>query len=179
MRSSSVRNLTMAAMMTALTAICSQIVIPLPFTPVFFNLAVFAVLLCGALLPPGWAAASQLCYLLLGVMGVPVFGQFRAGPGVLVGPTGGYAMAYPVMALLVAALIQNRRGASWRVAACVVGILPCYLLGTLWLAVSANLSLWSAFMGGVAPFIIPDIAKATLAGVVALRVKRVLQASHA
>ena len=113
MKKMTTRELTLAALFVAVTAVLSQIVIPMPLVP--FNLAVLAVFLCGSLLPKGAALLSQLCYLLLGAIGVPVYAQFSAGPSVLFGVTGGYLVAYPVMAWLVALLIEKWAGdAFWK-----------------------------------------------------------------
>ena len=87
-RRSMTRNLVLTALMAALTAICSQIQIPLPMIPI--NLALFAVHLSGALLGWKYGALSMVVYALLGVIGVPVFAGFGSGPAVLFGKTGGY-----------------------------------------------------------------------------------------
>ena len=96
MKKLSTRDLTLAALFVAVTAVLSQIVIPMPLVP--FNLGVLAIFLCGGMLRKGIAFLSILCYLLLGAVGVPVFAQFSGGPAILFGMTGGYLMAYPVMA---------------------------------------------------------------------------------
>ena len=92
--------MTLCALFAALTAVCAQISIPLP-GGVPLSLSVAAVYLTGLLLAPGWAAASQVVYLLLGAFGMPVYAGFSSGMGVLFGPTGGYLFVYPLMALAV------------------------------------------------------------------------------
>ena len=87
-RRTATRSLVLCALMAALTAICSQIQIPLPMVPI--NLALFAVHLSGALLGWKYGALSMVVYALLGVIGVPVFAGFGSGPAVLFGKTGGY-----------------------------------------------------------------------------------------
>ena len=82
------KDLAIMAFFAALTAICSQIQIPLPYIPI--NLALFSVHLCGILLGSKRAVLSQSVYLLLGLIGLPVFAGFKGGPGVLFGNTGGY-----------------------------------------------------------------------------------------
>lgn len=176
MRQQSVRLLTVAALMTTLTAIASQIVLPLPFTPVFFNMAVFVVLLAGMLLPPRWAVLSQAAYLLLGAAGLPVFGGFRAGAAVLAGPTGGYALSYPVMALVVSLLVQaGWRSPGRRVAAAVIGLVPCHLMGMAWLAMGTGRTPVEAFLLGSAPFLVPDALKAALAAGLGVRLHHLLE----
>lgn len=105
-RSAFTLNLVMAALFAALTAVCSQIQIPLPMVPI--NLALFAVHLAGALLGAKWGALSITAYALLGVVGAPVFAGFSSGPAVLFGKTGGYILGYILCALLVG-LLSDRK----------------------------------------------------------------------
>ena len=107
--------MTLCALFAALTAVCAQISIPLP-GGVPLSLSVAAVYSTGLLLAPGWAAASQVVYLLLGAFGMPVYAGFSSGMGVLFGPTGGYLFVYPLMALAVS-LGVRRWGKGWAPAA--------------------------------------------------------------
>ena len=95
--------LTVCAMFVALLVIFSQIAIPLPMG-VPINLALLAVYLCALLLPLPYALMTIGVYLLLGLLGVPVFAGFRGGPAALFGKTGGYLLGYLLCALIVAAL---------------------------------------------------------------------------
>lgn len=167
----STRELTLAALFVAVVAVLSQIVVPMPLVP--FNLALLGVFLCGALLRKGAAFLSLLCYLLLGTIGVPVFAQFSAGPSVLFGVTGGYLMAYPVMAWLVALLIEKWAGdAFWkRMAVMVAALLPCYLFGTAWFAVYLKKGFVEAAMAACIPFIPFDLAKGAVAAYLGPRVQ--------
>lgn len=167
----STRDLTLSALFVAVTAVLSQIIIPLPLVP--FNLALLAVFLCGALQRKEAALLSQLCYLLLGAVGVPVFGQFTAGPSILFGVTGGYLMAYPVMAWLVAWLVEKEgKDSFWkRTGAMVVSLIPCYLFGTAWFAVYLHQSFAQATMAACLPFIPVDLAKAAAASYMSLAVE--------
>ncbi|PYO77492.1 MAG: hypothetical protein DMD67_06475 [Gemmatimonadetes bacterium] len=94
----------------ALVAIAAQIAIPLPGTPVPMTLQPLAVLLVGGLLGPGLGASAMLFYLALGAAGLPVFTPFGL-PGVarLLGPTGGYLLAYPVAAFVVGRIAGDGR----------------------------------------------------------------------
>lgn len=167
------RGLTAAAMLTAITAVTAQIMIPLPFTPIFFSLALLAVFLSGGVLPPRWAAAAQLCYLALGCFGVPVFGGFKGGPGVLLGPTGGYLAAYPIMALLIALLLRGRKRTLPRcMGAMILAMVVCYLLGTAWFCVQSGAGVAAALSACVFPFILPDLFKALAASFCVLALSR-------
>src|SRR5207249_10368368 len=84
---------------TALVAAAAQIAVPLPGTPVPVTLQPLAVLVVGGLLGAPLGAASLLLYLALGAAGLPVFTPFGVpGLGRLLGPTGGYLLAYPLAA---------------------------------------------------------------------------------
>lgn len=102
-----VRGLTRAALCTACACLLAPVSIPIG--PVSLTLGVFAILLAGALLPPALAALSACAYLLLGFAGLPVFAGFAAGPGVLFGMTGGYLLAYPIMAWLLSMVCEKTR----------------------------------------------------------------------
>jgi biotin transport system substrate-specific component len=170
------RNLALAAIFTALTVVFAQIVIPLPFTPVPFSMAVFAVYLTGALLPMGWAAAAQAVYLLLGAAGLPVYGGFSGGVGVLAGPTGGYLLTYPLMALLVAAAARAARRKTWAVLAggmlCALAV--CYLGGSLWYCATAHVTWQKSAVLTILPFLPFDLVKIALCAPLAAALNRAL-----
>ena len=168
----SVHDLTLAALFVAIAAVLSQIVVPMPLVP--FNLGVLAVFLCGGMLRKGAAFLSLLCYLILGGIGVPVFAQFSGGPAVLFGVTGGYLMAYPIMAWLTAFLIEIwAKNSYWkRLAAMAVSLIPLYLLGTAWFAVYLHQSFAQAALAACVPYIPFDLSKGALASYVSLAVAR-------
>ena len=123
---STVRGLTRAALCTACACLLAPVSIPIG--PVSLTLGVFAILLAGALLPPALAALSACAYLLLGFAGLPVFAGFAAGPGVLFGMTGGYLLAYPIMAWLLSMVCEKSRSRGVRMAGVALANLCCYLL---------------------------------------------------
>jgi biotin transport system substrate-specific component len=106
-RKTTIQAYLLCALFAALTAICSQIMIPLPFTPVPINLAYLAVLVCGGALGPKKGAIAMTVYVLLGAIGVPVFHGLTGGLGVLAGPTGGYIIGYIPMALVMGLLAKR------------------------------------------------------------------------
>ena len=173
-RSALTRNLVLAALLTALTTVCSQIQIPLPMVPI--NLALFAVHLAGALLGAKWGALSMTAYALLGVVGAPVFAGFSSGPAVLFGKTGGYILGYILCALLVG-LISRRIGYTARglVIAMVAGVAACYVFGTIWFMVITGMSLQLSLTYCVLPFLPGDAVKIALATFLALRLRKPLQ----
>lgn len=170
-----VQLLALTACLAALTAVCSLIAVPNPLIPaVPFTLQVFAVCLAGAVLPPRWAFASQVVYLLLGTIGLPVFAGGAAGPAALVSVTGGFLWGFPFAALLISVLAGSRPG-WWRaVLAGVAGILGLYVFGIAGVVVFGHAPLNLVTVGGVLSFLPWDIAKTVIAAAIALRLRPAL-----
>src|SRR5437870_13677688 len=96
------RDLSLIALFAALTAVCAQLSVALPLmTSVPFTLQGFAVLAAGAVLGARRGALSQVAYLLLVAVGIPVFARMSGGLQILLGPTGRYVLSYPVPACVV------------------------------------------------------------------------------
>jgi len=158
-----------------LTAAAAQISVPLPFTSVPFTFQPMIVLLGGLVLGSRLGATAQVAYLLAGALGLPVFAASPLLPqGVLrlIGPTGGYLLAYPVAAFLVGRLAE--RGFDRRyvtsVLAMLAGLAAIYLSGMTMLALVTTspalpfqAALRSAALTGVLPFVAADIVKVGLA----------------
>lgn len=149
----------------AATAVGAKLAVPLPGTPVPFTLQPLFVLLAGALLGSRLGAASQLLYLAAGVAGLPVFAA-GGGAAYLLGPTGGYLMAYPLAAFL-AGTYRGRRVAPL-LGALLAGLGAIYAGGLGWLALAGTAS-W-AVAAGLAPFVLADLVKVLIALLVARRV---------
>ena len=175
-RRSATRSLVLCALMAALTAICSQIQIPLPMVPI--NLALFAVHLSGALLGWKYGALSMVVYALLGVIGVPVFAGFGSGPAVLFGKTGGYILGYVCIALCTALAVKFTKNPVLIGLAMALGLAVCYTLGTAWFMVITGAGFAQSLAWCVTPFVLPDIAKGVCAYVVGKLVKARLVKAH-
>ena len=175
MRNTLTRQLVLAALFAALTAVCSQIQIPLPMIPI--NLALFAVHLCGALLGAKWGALSMAVYALLGAVGVPVFAGFGSGPAVLFGKTGGYILGYILCAAIVG-LLSRRLGFTFPklCLSMAAGVIVCYVFGTAWFMAISGLNLATSLGYCVLPFLPGDAVKILLAAILALRLRKPLQA---
>jgi biotin transport system substrate-specific component len=159
---------------TVLTAAAAQISIPLPFTAVPLTLQPMVVLLGALALGSRLGSASQILYLAAGIAGLPVFAASAVlppGPLRLLGPTGGYLMAYPFAAFLTGYLAE--RGFDRRyitsVLAMLAGLLVIYTAGVTWLGLFARttngtpLGMSAAFLTGIYPFIVPDLIKLAIA----------------
>ncbi len=161
----SAREISTIAIFIALTAVLAQVSVPLPFTPIPFSLGIIAVYMTGMLLRPRAAALAQLGYLLLGAVGVPVFGGFRGGLMALIGPTGGYLAVYPLMAWIVSVAVNGkaRRGPARLYLRAATSIclahLCLYVGGTAWLSASTGTSFGASLALAVYPFVLIDLVK--------------------
>jgi len=155
---------------SALVALCAHIAIPLYFTPVPLSMATFAVLLLGLLLSPRMAAAALGLYLAEGAMGLPVFAPSPLyGLAHLIGPTGGFLIAYPFAAALISFLWRrSSRNFTAALASVAAGTVVILLCGALWLAAISHASAQAVFTTAVLPFLPGDALKiAATAGLVA------------
>jgi acetyl-CoA C-acetyltransferase len=152
-----------AALGVALVAAAAQIAVPLPGTPVPVTLQPLAVLLVGGLLGPTLGAASMILYLALGAAGLPVFTPYGL-PGIarLLGPTGGYLLAYPVAAFAVGKLAGDGRRYGRLAGAVLSGLVLIHLGGLAQLIIITG-SAQSAVRLGTAPFVLSDLGKVAVA----------------
>lgn len=148
-------------------ALCAHIALPHLFTPVPSTMQTFAVLLLGMTLGPLAGAAAMVLYLLEGAAGLPVFAPSGL-PGLahLVGPTAGFLFAYPVAAAaagLMLRKLQPRIGTFVAaIAAGVVGLIPVFGFGAIWLAAALPLSAHRAIELAVLPFLSGEAVKLLL-----------------
>lgn len=169
-----IRQLILVALFAALTAAGAWVRIPLPFSPVPVTLQVLFTLLAGAVLGANLGALSQVVYVLLGCVGLPVFAGGTAGYGVLVGPTGGYLFGFIIAAFLIGKLLEGRTNPGFGsiFASMLAGVVVIYLLGMIQLSLFMKLSLGKAFLLGVVPFIGVDLIKALVGAFLVGKLKR-------
>ena len=167
----SLRGMIYASLFGAGTAAGAYIIIPLP--PVPITLQTLFLGLAGALLGSRLGALSQVIYLLIGIIGLPVFAGGKAGLGVLLGPTGGYLFGFVAGAWVIGALVNLKRtpGFAWTVAALAAGTIVIYLFGVAQLSLVAKLSLHKAIAVGVLPFLIGDVMKILATAFVVQKIK--------
>ena len=163
-----------------LVAISAQFEVPIPFSPVPETLQGGALLLVGLTLGPRLGAAALVSYLIAGAAGAPVFSGGAFGPLWLLGPTGGYLLAFPLGAFVAGWTVQN--GARMPVPVryllgAVAGMAVVHLGGWSWLSVVTG-DAGAAFAMGIIPFGISDLLELGLAANIAMllapRVRRVL-----
>jgi len=153
-----------------LVALCARITIPLPFTPVPLTVQNFGVLLAGLLLGSRRGFAALALYLAEGAMGLPVFSPTGAG-GIaqLLGPTGGFLLAYPLVAWIAGFVMEHGRKSFARAAlAGLFGEIILFAGGLSWLAALTH-SVAQAFRWGLYWFLFAEVIKVMMAAGIAVR----------
>lgn len=168
--------LLLAGLFAALTGVCSWININLFFTPVPINMALIAPYLAGLLLGSKYGFFSQLIYILMGALGIPVFAGFTAGVGVIAGPTGGFIAGYALCAV-ICGLPPRKKATLHRIALMVCGLIACYSLGLLWFMFSTHSTLWAGLVACVFPFLAGDAVKIGLAAMLSKYLQRAVPAA--
>lgn len=167
----SIRGMVYASIFGAATAAGAYILIPLPLVPI--TLQTLFLNLAGALLGGRLGALSQVVYVLLGIIGLPVFAGGKAGMGVLLGPTGGYLIGFIVAAYVVGKLIEIKKkpGFIWTVSSMVAGMICIYVFGVIQLSFIAKLPFNKSISVGVLPFLIGDALKIIAAAIITLKIR--------
>jgi biotin transport system substrate-specific component len=161
-----------AAMFGALTAVGALIFIPL--YPVPITLQTLFTALAGLLLGRYYGALSQVVYVLLGVIGLPVFDGGKSGLGILLGPTGGYLIGFIIGAWVTGAVarVQRNPGFLWLCLSVILGYVAVYAAGVTQLAMVAHLTVRKAVLVGALPFVPGDILKCAAAALLAWRLRK-------
>ncbi len=171
------RSLTLIALSVALIAVCSWIAIPMTIP---FTLQTFAIFTVLGLLGGRLGTAAIASYLVMGLVGLPVFSGFSSGPAALFGATGGYLIGFLFMGLLYWLLTHLFGNRLLPVGLFLLaGLLLLYVFGSAWF-------LWVYLGSGKAagfltvlgwcvfPFVLPDLIKLSLALVVIRRLRPVV-----
>jgi biotin transport system substrate-specific component len=148
-------------------AAAAQVAVPVPFTPVPMTLQPLAVLAVGGLLGAAGGLAALVTYLTLGILGLPVFAGGSAGVVHLMGPTGGYLLAFPLAAAVTGALTGRSAGVLRTLLACALGMAIIHAGGVAQLALLGG-SPSAAFRVGFVPFFTGDLLKVGLAAALIL-----------
>lgn len=159
---------------SALIAIAAQVAIPIPGSPVPLTLQPLAVIFIGVALGSVRGAAAAALYLLEGMSGLPVFAQGHGGPAWLLGPTAGFLYSYPFAAWVAGFVSERGWGSS--ILRAITGMLLAlgviYLGGWSWLAMLTDAR--TAFVVGIAPFLIADIVKVAIGAALLPKAQRLI-----
>lgn len=162
----------LAGLFAALTAIGAYIYIPLPISPVPITLQIFFVFMAGGILGRKYGFFSQLIYIMIGIIGLPVFTGGKGGIGILFGPTGGYILGF-----LVAGYISGigKRKFSTKILAMSLALIFIYFIGTVVLIFFIEVDLKEALTIGVVPFLIGDLIKLLMAAYLSVKLSNYIQ----
>lgn len=158
--------------MAALQCIISPFAIAFPISPVPVSLATLMLYLSVYILGKKHATISCGIYLLIGLVGLPVFSGFTGGAGKLLGPTGGYLIGYLALTWIGGWCVEKWNGTNdvgvksvgrkyyiLQGLGLTIGTAVCYMFGTVWLAYQAGIDLATALPVGVLPFVVGDVVK--------------------
>lgn len=174
----STQNLVLAGMFAAVLAVISQISIPMP-SGVPITIQVFGIALVGTIL--GWKLGlfSTIVYILIGAVGVPVFANFRGGLEVLTGMTGGYILAWPVMAVLCGIcppFADKKKNFIVSVILSLIGLMIVEFIGAVqWSLLTDSMSLNAIIIYSFVAFIPKDILITVLAVIVGRQIQKPLK----
>jgi biotin transport system substrate-specific component len=156
-------------------ALCARVTVPLPFTPVPLTLQNFGVLAVGLLLGSRRGFVALALYLVEGAFGLPVFSPSPLGGGIaqILGPTGGFLMAYPLVAFVAGWIYEQSsklgsRRFVWAALSAVAAELVLFAGGLSWLAVLTH-SVSLAIRYGLYWFVFAEVIKVLMAAAVAAR----------
>ncbi len=156
--------LVLIGLMAAITCIMGPFSIPLPFNLVPISLTNLVIYFTMYILGMKKGTISYCIYLLIGLVGLPVFSAFTGGAGKLLGPTGGYLIGFIFLALISGFFIDKWGNNMWLcMTGMVLGTIVCYIFGTIWLAYQAHMNFEAALWAGVIPFIPGDVIKMIMA----------------
>lgn len=163
-------------MFTAVLAVLSILQIPMP-SGIPITMQTFAVALCGCTL--GWkkGAMAVIIYLLIGMIGFPVFAGMSGGLEVLCGLRGGFLMGFPIMAALCG-LGMEKGGRIGSVVLGIAGLACCHLTGTLQFAFVSGRTAAEAFLLASAPYLIKDLISVAGAGILGAVLRKTLNLAN-
>ena len=168
------KHMALCGLFSAILAVCAWI--SLPVGDMVITLQTFGIFLTLGLLGGKRGTVSILVYLILGVVGAPVFSGFRGGLGSLLGTTGGYIFGFMLTSLAYWLITAVKDTPITRFIAMVLGLLLCYGCGSWWYMArylsADSLTLSAVLLKCVLPYLIPDAVKLSLAWILTSRLKR-------
>lgn len=170
------RKYLITALMSAVIMILSPFSITIPISPVPISLSTLTIYLASYILGSKYAAISTMLYVLLGIIGLPVFTGFTGGVAKVLGPTGGYIISYVFLAIIAGSVIEkNYNNKVICFLGMFLGTIVLYIVGSLWLAFVMRISFSAALFAGVIPFIPGDIVKMIVALFLGDRIRIILK----
>ena len=154
----STKNLSLMALMSAL--LCLLAPISIPIGPVPITLSIFIIYIISYILDANSALISVFIYLLIGIVGLPVFAGYKSGLGVILGPSGGYLISYLVV-VYISSYYNNKYyyNKILQLLFMFITLILCYVCGTIWFSIFKKMTFIESLFICVFPFIITDVIK--------------------
>ncbi|MBQ2901908.1 MAG: biotin transporter BioY [Agathobacter sp.] len=170
------QTLTKIALCVAILCVTSFLIVPLPFTPIVISLHTIVVNMIGLTLKPKEAGLTILIYLLMGLIGLPVFSAGTGGPGKLFGPTGGFYFGF-LFAVIAISVLRGKKISMKRYCfvSILVGMPIQHLCAIIVMCMHNGGNLEAAFATVSLPFILGDIFKCVMASIVGVALNKVIK----
>lgn len=170
------KQITKISICIAILCISAYISFPLPFTPIVMTAQTIAVNLVALILKPKESLISIGVYILLGIIGIPVFAGGTSGIGRLLGPTGGFILGFiisvPCISYFKGVLPSFKR---YFIVTVFIGMTIIYLFGAAFMCLIQGINIISAFKVAVFPFILGDVFKCFVSSIIAYRINKVIK----
>ncbi len=172
-KKTNVKQMALIGLMTAVICVIAPFSLYIPVSPVPISLGTMAIYFVVTVLGMKRGTVSVALYILLGLVGLPIFTGFAGGVGKALGPTGGYIFGYLFLALIFGFFVDH-----WgcrlipNIAGAVLGTVVMYFFGTVWLQYQAHMTFTAALWAAVIPYIPGDIVKLALAVYVGIQLRK-------
>ncbi|WP_028306523.1 biotin transporter BioY [Desulfitibacter alkalitolerans] len=175
-----VYKITLVAMFASLTAVGAFIKIPIPYLPI--TLQVFFVFLAGILLGPRLGALSQIVYLTLGLVGLPIFAE-GGGLGYVFHPSFGFIIGFVFVSFFVGYFLSGdeKLSSSKTLVVCIIGVIILYIIGVPYMNIILNkvlgieVTMLQSFMAMATLYLPGDILKVIGVALIAPRIKAAIK----
>lgn len=154
-----IKNLTLTGLFAACFCICGPLTIPLPISPVPLSIILAVIFISNYIIGTKKSTIAVCIYILIGIIGIPVFSGFHGGLSIISGPTGGYILGYVFCSAISGIFINKFSKPVLQILGMALGTLSAYLLGTFWFVFSQKTDFLSALILCVLPYILGDILK--------------------
>lgn len=168
----SLKDLIACGIFAAVISVLAQISIVLPFSPIPFTMQVFGVCLVATILGAKKGFITLMVYILLGTIGVPVFAAYSSGPTALFGKTGGFILAFPLMALIIGYVSEKYRKLHYVLGAMILALILCYVIGTVYFSFMTKIPVQKAVVFTVIPYVPLDLVKVIMASLIGVQVRK-------
>lgn len=167
-----IKDLTTIAIFVALFALFGPLSIPTPWLVPITLQTLILMIIC-SILNRKQAVIVTIVYIVLIAIGLPIAASFKGGLEVIVGPTGGFLVSFPMVALVISTFLNKNKLWSYLLLNTIGGILTVYLIGIPWLAHSLDMTIMTASTIMI-PFLIGDFLKVVVASFVSFRMNKIL-----